>query len=242
MCCSDDFEEAWFQGRQYLGLILISITCLAGAGVALGLYASVIVDDMTKTAEQAPPPTRQSLARIIPQLYAANSTRVSSSRIRVQEDYDYRVAYCREFPPDRFGEIEALVQLDVSPDGLPEGLLEMRFEVPLIESTLQQSNVVRRCPAPMCSSADYRQGIGAGAQFYNAYATFLTDSRVTWNRKLGVPYPAACGCSAESPARFSCSLWISAPPVAVPANASTPGGNMAVWFRFTYPILYVNDE
>lgn len=147
-----------------------------------------------------------SAARVIPQLFDMNGTRVSVSAIRVNDDSDFRQGYCKEYLNDGIGEMDALIQMDVSPGGLPVGGVELRFEAPMIESTMHEAATLRRCPHPTCGFDDYTEGIGVGGDFYNAKGVFLTSAQVILGRNTELPFPVVCGCSMESPPRFSCTM------------------------------------
>lgn len=87
--------------------------------------------------------------------------------------------------------------------------VEFRFEVPYglpIGVNPGGEVAYSRCPMPLCGTADYRVGIGGGAEFTNAESAFLTLARVTQNRTHIAPAPVTCGCSQEMPVRMSCSF------------------------------------
>lgn len=228
MCSCDEFDDDHpiHNPKVIGGVVFITFA------VILTTFVIVIVDhnelqDYEKSNGDAP---IHSKARIIPQLFNGNASRVSSSDIRVNEDTDFRIGYCRENPNDGLGDIMALIQMDVAPGGFPPGGLEFRFDVPMIESTIQESSVLRRCPRPKCSVYDYRDGIGTGREFYNTYATFLANSQITQSRSKVLPYPISCGCSGEDPIRFSCTM------VTPPHADTTIYGGVAISLHFVYPV------
>lgn len=225
-CCGDDFEDAWFQERRVLGFILVLLTSLV---LVCTIFAVWSIIETKKLEDSMLPMSILSPARVIPQLFSSNSTRISASAMRVQEDSEFRSAFCIENPKSNLGKISAILQIDVSPGGLKPGSLEMSFEVPLIETSLQQSIVLRRCPAPACSHLNYIDGIGSNNAFYNMDTAFFTQSAVTWNRKETLPYPIVCGCSEEYPVRFSCTMNVS-------NNVTSPGGSLGILFIFQYPL------
>lgn len=235
-CCSDEFGEAWFQERTCLGFLLSIAFIGVGFAIAMSIVSIVVVYQDTETINSIPATSRLSPARIIPQMYDMNNTRLGVGQVRVQEDADFRMGLCREFAWDGVGEMLALVQMDISPGGLPPRGMEMRFEVPIVESTMKEASILRRCPSPKCSAYDYRTGIGPGGGQQNAYATFWTEADVSWNRRVALPYPVVCGCSGEDPVRFSCTISIPTPPVTMAGNSTMHGGSMQVWLHFVYPI------
>lgn len=235
-CCEGwrddvDDDEACYQQRVPLGVILAGLAVLSVAALMLG---TDVMYDWQARREFAVQQPIMSAARIIPQLFDVNGTRVSVSAVRVSEDSDFRLGYCKEYPNDGLGEMRALVQMDVAPGGLPEHGLVMRFEIPMIENTIHEAETLRRCPHPRCGYEAYGDGIGAGSEFYNAAAVFLTDSNVIHSRSTALPFPVVCGCSDESPARFSCTM--STLGVAPDAVRSIKGG-IAVVVHFMYEVL-----
>ncbi len=215
----------WYQAPIQLGVILVLLSI--GTVAALGMS----IDWETKRAVVAQAPI-MSAARVIPQLFDANGTRVSASSVRVNEDSDFRLAYCKEYLNDGLGELKALIQLDVAPGGLPEHWIEMRFEDPMIESTMHEAALLRRCPHPSCGYDDYMEGIGVGGEFYDANAVFLTTSQVTVDRNTELPFPISCGCSIENPPRFSCTM---ATAELHKSELKDIFGGIAIVLHFTYP-------
>jgi hypothetical protein len=233
MCRGDGGEfgdEAWYQDRTCLGAILLFLSVGIVIAITIG---GIALEDEIEIRSQDPDPIF-SRARIIPQLFDMNSTRIPSSDIRISEDSDFRIGYCREFPNDGLGEIRALVQMDVAPGGFPMGGVEMRFDIPLIEDTIKESSTLRRCPHPQCSIYDYRTGIGAGGSFYNTYAAFWTLSEITVEREWKLSYPVSCGCSGEMPVRFSCIVT-----TAGMDSGEYIAGGVSLSFQFMYTVSSV---
>jgi len=224
----DDDDEAWYQRRVQLGVILLLVACVATAGLLLSVD---IMYDWQSRRDFAVQPPIMSAARVIPQLFDVNDTRVSVSAVRVSEDTDFRLGYCREYPNDGLGEMRALFQMDVAPGGLPDDGLVMRFEIPMIESTIHEAATLRRCPHPRCGYDSYDDGIGVGGDFYNTAAVFLTSAQVVLDRTTVLPFPVVCGCSGETPARFSCTMSTAHE---VHAEIRALKGGIAVTVHFMY--------
>lgn len=228
MCSCDEYDDDHpIHNPKVIGFAIVVASAFIITTFVIAVVDFNKIQDYEESYGDVP---IHSKARIIPQLFDGNASRVSSSDIRVNDDPDFRIGYCRENPNDGMGEIMALVQMDVAPGGFPPGGLEFRFDVPMIESTIQESSVLRRCPRPKCSVYNYRDGIGTGREFYNTFAVFLTNSQITQSRTKILPYPISCGCSGEDPIRFSCTI-------VVPPNVdSTIYGGIAISLHFVYPV------
>ena len=146
MCKTDEFgDETCFQDSRIIGTI---VTLVIASCIISGTLSVLTYVELNDYKSQVGEDSIFSKARIIPQLFDVNSTRIPTSDIRVNEDADFRIGYCKEYPTDGLGEIRALIQMDIAPGGFPPKGLEFRFDIPMIESTIQESSILRRCPHP----------------------------------------------------------------------------------------------
>jgi len=149
-----------------------------------------------------------------PQFYTHNISgdwSVPSAIVMPADGKMYSRSWCTFSENTRTASVRLVIQAtaEVTSNQL-KSLVEFRFEVPyglpvgvLPGTTTEYS----KCPAPICGMSDYRIGIGTDHGFQDQESAFFTVGQVVQNRTSLVPTPIECGCSAEVPARMSCSFY-----------------------------------
>ncbi len=148
-----------------------------------------------------------------PQFYSYNQTgewSIPSGIVMPADGRMYARSWCTFSENTRTAQVRYIVQATAEVTSAQlANWVEFRFEVPYglpIGTFPGDSVAYTRCPMPQCGTADYRAGIGAGAEFTNAESAFLTLARVSQNRTHVAAVPVTCGCSTENPIRLACTF------------------------------------